>query len=179
MAKWDYKMSEAGVLESYHSGGKCKPFDERAWMLVKVDIGELSNAIKEEDSEFLFGSFVWSDTPEGPDFWHDMCQGKTKLDTPRLKLIYKAVTGRDYGGVLVAKDFMAGTDAVNNPSHYGQGKIECIDYIKDFLTKEEYIGYLRGNIAKYLHRWRYKDGIEDLKKAEWYLKELIRVQSND
>ena len=64
-------------------------------------------------------------------------------------------------------------DNVNNPSHYGQGKIEAIEYIKDFLTKEEYIGNLRGNIAKYLHRWRYKNGIEDLKKARWYLERLI------
>jgi hypothetical protein len=70
-------------------------------------------------------------------------------------------------------------DAVNSPSHYGQGNIECIDYIKDFLTEEEYIGYLRGNIAKYLHRWRYKNGVEDLKKAQWYLAELIRVQPHD
>jgi len=44
------------------------------------------------------------------------------------------------------------TDMVNSPPHYGTGVIECIDYIEDFLTKEEYIGYLRGNIAKYLHR---------------------------
>lgn len=65
------------------------------------------------------------------------------------------------------------SDNVNSPSHYGQGKIECIDYINDFLTKEEYIGYLRGNIAKYLHRWRYKNGIEDLKKANWYLDRLM------
>jgi len=43
-------------------------------------------------------------------------------------------------------------DNVNSPAHYGTGKIECIDYIEDFLTEEEYIGYLRGNIAKYLHR---------------------------
>ncbi|CAG0909909.1 unnamed protein product, partial [Cyprideis torosa] len=56
--------------------------------------------------------------------------------------------------------------AEDRPIHYGQGKIECIDYIEDFLTREEYIGYLRGNIAKYLHRWRYKNGVEDLKKAE-------------
>ena len=49
------------------------------------------------------------------------------------------------------------SDNVNNPPHYGRGKIECIDYIEDFLTTEEYIGYLRGNIAKYLHRWRYKN----------------------
>lgn len=82
-----------------------------------------------------------------------------------------------YEDIASKEDLML--DKVNSPPHYGQGNIECIEYIEDFLTKEEYIGYLRGNIAKYLHRWRYKNGIEDLKKAEWYLKELIRVQSYD
>ena len=68
------------------------------------------------------------------------------------------------------------TEAVNSPKHYaGQGKIECIKYIEDFLTTEEYIGYLRGNIAKYLHRFRYKNGLEDLKKAEGYLNRLSEV----
>jgi len=67
------------------------------------------------------------------------------------------------------------TDNVNNPSHYGNGQIECIDYLEDFMTTEEFIGYLRGNIGKYLHRWRYKNGLEDLRKAEWYLKKLIEV----
>lgn len=67
------------------------------------------------------------------------------------------------------------TNMVEHPPHYGQGKIECIEYIKDFLTREEYIGYLRGNIAKYNHRWRYKNGIEDLKKAEWYHSRLIEL----
>jgi hypothetical protein len=70
-------------------------------------------------------------------------------------------------------------DKVNNPSHYGQGSIECIEYIEDFLTKEEFIGYLRGNIAKYLHRWRYKNGLEDLKKAQWYQNKLIEVVDDD
>ena len=65
-------------------------------------------------------------------------------------------------------------DNVNSPSHYGQGNIEAIEYIEDFLTKEEYIGYLRGNIAKYLHRWRYKNGVEDLEKARVYLGWLIK-----
>lgn len=64
-------------------------------------------------------------------------------------------------------------DNVNHPSHYGQGKIEAIEYISDFLSYDEYQGYLRGNIAKYLHRWPYKNGIEDLKKARWYLDRLI------
>lgn len=66
-------------------------------------------------------------------------------------------------------------DPVEHPKHYGQGEIECIEYIKDFLTEEEYIGYLRGNIAKYMHRWRYKNGVEDVKKARWYLNALIQI----
>ena len=67
-------------------------------------------------------------------------------------------------------------DNVNSPSHYGQGKIEAIEYIEDFLTEEEYIGYLRGNIGKYLHRWRWKGKpVEDLKKAQVYLGWLIEV----
>lgn len=70
-------------------------------------------------------------------------------------------------------------DRVNSPSHYGQGSIECIEYIEDFLTREEFIGYLRGNIAKYLHRWRYKNGLEDLKKAQWYQNKLIEVVDDD
>ena len=64
-------------------------------------------------------------------------------------------------------------DNVNNPAHYGNGNIECIEYLEDFMTHEEFIGYLRGNIAKYLHRWRYKNGLEDLEKAQWYLNRLI------
>jgi len=67
-------------------------------------------------------------------------------------------------------------DNVNKPAHYGQGSIECIEYIKDVLTDEELIGYYRGNVAKYLHRWRYKNGVEDLKKARWYLEALIQQQ---
>jgi len=72
---------------------------------------------------------------------------------------------------------MAEHDPIKNPSHYlyGCGSIECIDYIEDFLTREEFIGYLRGNIAKYMHRWRYKNGVEDLKKAQWYLNKLIET----
>jgi len=81
------------------------------------------------------------------------------------------------GRVKMMKPEKMKDDKVNNPSHYGQGSIECIDYIKDFLTQEEYIGYLRGNIAKYLHRWRHKNGVEDLKKANWYLQALIQEMS--
>ena len=66
-------------------------------------------------------------------------------------------------------------DVVNKPKHYNQGDIECIDAIEAMLTHEEFVGYLRGNSLKYRWRFRYKNGIEDLRKAEWYEKRLLKA----
>lgn len=63
-------------------------------------------------------------------------------------------------------------DNVNNPSHYNQAGIECIDAIKASLG-DNYQDYCKGNIMKYLWRYKYKNGIEDLKKAQWYLNSMI------
>jgi|TARA_B100001939_G_scaffold327584_1_gene322095 hypothetical protein len=63
-------------------------------------------------------------------------------------------------------------DMVNNPPHYNKSGIETIDAIKA-MTDDGYEYYLQGNIMKYLWRYRYKNGVEDLKKAQWYLNELI------
>ena len=63
-------------------------------------------------------------------------------------------------------------DMVNNPSHYNQAGVEAIDAIRA-ATGEGFEYYLQGNIMKYLWRYRYKNGVEDLKKAEWYLKVQI------
>jgi hypothetical protein len=65
-------------------------------------------------------------------------------------------------------------DNVNSPSHYNYGKVECIEAIEESMTQESFKGYLKGNTLKYL--WRYErkgKSLEDLKKAEWYLKKLI------
>lgn len=71
------------------------------------------------------------------------------------------------------------SDLVNSPQHYaGQGNIECIHYIADVLSDEEMIGYLRGNIIKYNHRWRHKGGIQDLKKAQWYQNYLVTLMES-
>ena len=65
-------------------------------------------------------------------------------------------------------------DNVNSPDHYNTGSIECIEYLKDNMSYEAYLGYLEGNCKKYLHRCRYKKKpVEDLKKARWYLGRLI------
>lgn len=69
-------------------------------------------------------------------------------------------------------------DTVNHPSHYTDGGIECIEAIEAQLTQEEYRGYLKGNIAKYVWRERHKGGVESLKKAQWYLSRLIEMEGS-
>ena len=69
-------------------------------------------------------------------------------------------------------------DMVNSPPHYNQAGVECIDAIRA-ATDEGYEYYLQGNIIKYLWRYRYKNGVEDLKKAQWYLTKLIEETTNE
>ena len=64
-------------------------------------------------------------------------------------------------------------DNVTNPSHYTNGNIETIDYLKDTLSKEQYEGFCRGNVLKYISRYPHKNGVEDLNKAKTYLEWLI------
>ena len=58
-----------------------------------------------------------------------------------------------------------------NPQHYRQGEIEVIDFILD-----QKMDYLTANVQKYIARWRFKEGIEDLRKARWFLDKLIEQQ---
>ena len=70
-------------------------------------------------------------------------------------------------------------DSFNNPEHYNQGGIECLDAIKAALGPELFMGYCNGNVIKYLWRHRYKGKpTEDLQKARFYLDRLILEQDN-
>jgi hypothetical protein len=62
-----------------------------------------------------------------------------------------------------------------NPNYYKNKTIETIDAIESQLTKDEFIGYLKGQIWKYLARHREKNGIEDIRKAQWYLNKLEKM----
>lgn len=67
-------------------------------------------------------------------------------------------------------------DKINHPSHYADGKVECIDamevVLKDLTGME---ALCTGNVLKYIWRWKKKNGIEDLRKAKWYLERLIKL----
>ncbi len=62
-----------------------------------------------------------------------------------------------------------------NPSHYKRYRLEMIDNMQNSMTHDEFIGYLKGNIMKYISRFQDKNGLTDIKKAQWYLKKLAEV----
>ncbi len=64
-----------------------------------------------------------------------------------------------------------------NPDYYKNKTIETIEVIRNELTSDEFRGYLKGQIFKYLARHRLKNGIEDLKKAQWYMNYLVEFEN--
>lgn len=69
---------------------------------------------------------------------------------------------------IAKKEFARQKDIINHPDHYTKG-IETIDYIESWE-----MDYKQGNVIKYVTRYKYKNGLEDLKKAQWYLNRLIK-----
>lgn len=65
-----------------------------------------------------------------------------------------------------------------NPSHYQKYPLQMIDNMQNSMTPDEFKGYLKGNIMKYISRYQDKNGVEDLKKADWYLNKLIEVETD-
>ena len=75
---------------------------------------------------------------------------------------------------ITLKELQEIKNNVDHPKHYTNGKYECIDIIEDVtkdLTGLEAV--CTANVIKYMWRWKLKNGVEDLKKARWYLNKLI------
>ena len=68
---------------------------------------------------------------------------------------------------------MSAIDKVICPTHYTQGDIECIDAMRSMLTEEEFRGYVKAAVLKYVWREGLKEGDQDLAKAYFYLGELL------
>ena len=66
-----------------------------------------------------------------------------------------------------------------NPSHYQKHPLQTIENIQNSMTPDEFKGYLKGNIMKYISRYLDKAGVEDLKKADWYLNKLIEIETDN
>lgn len=74
---------------------------------------------------------------------------------------------------------MKQNDVVNHPEHYTNGQYECFDVMRDVFGDEAIENFCLCNAFKYLWRHKYKNGVEDLEKAEWYLKKLIELEGEE
>jgi len=71
-------------------------------------------------------------------------------------------------------------DNVNHPAHYQANGIETIDVIEAWTKDlDGIVAVCTANVIKYISRWHKKNGVEDLKKAQWYLNKLIEVLSRE
>ena len=92
---------------------------------------------------------------------------KHKYTTPVAMPVTHVKTLADFVDVLKKRD------AVNHPEHYA-GKVECIDAIESAIQGLSGMEAMcTGNAIKYLYRWKKKNGVEDLKKAKWYIERLL------
>ena len=67
------------------------------------------------------------------------------------------------------------TEKVNHPAHYTAGKVECIDAIESATIGLQGIeAVCTANAIKYLWRWKFKNGVEDLAKSKWYINKLAK-----
>lgn len=69
-------------------------------------------------------------------------------------------------------------DNVNHPSHYETGKFNCIEVMLETQGVEAVKNFCICNAFKYLYRHKRKNGLEDVKKAEWYIHKYIELEED-
>ncbi|EAF2171862.1 DUF3310 domain-containing protein [Listeria monocytogenes] len=159
------KLEEEGCEWSYTGN---KPTKDGLWHLFKGDTVIEKYYIYLEVASKEYCERVYPDTP--------IKKYKVKQDEVAKWFddAANAMKALSAGGVSMKNE---NNDNVNNPSHYTSGGIETLDYIK--AKVKDYPSYVAGNILKYVSRYEHKNGIEDLKKAQFYLNDLIEWMESD
>lgn len=75
--------------------------------------------------------------------------------------------------------FSNDSNTVNHPHHYNTASVECIDLMQELYGLEAVKYFCKCNALKYLYRADNKNGLEDIKKATWYLNKIVEVSEND
>ncbi|MCD7562114.1 DUF3310 domain-containing protein [Listeria monocytogenes] len=149
--------------EGYSWNDKEKPTEYSSWNIFKKDtvmIIEYDIYLGEASKEYCERAY-----PDTPIQKYKAQQDKVTKYHNDAANITKAMSAI---GVSMKNE---NNDKINNPAHYKAGGIETLDYIK--AKVKDYPSYVAGNILKYVSRYEHKNGIEDLKKAQFYLNDLI------
>lgn len=109
--------------------------------------------------------------------FYDPSVGLVTVDLSNIEEIQSNIEDYYFDSRLFSDCFSADfnsdvNDDYKNPAHYKHGKYDLITHLADIFTEEELRGFLKGNIYKYVDRYRDKNGIEDLEKAKEYTHRL-------
>lgn len=106
-----------------------------------------------------------ADMIEYAEEYEELLEGKKKMKNEKLKWLKTPAIENS-------------ADNVNHPSHY-TGKYECIDVMQDVFGDEATNDFCLCNAFKYIWRARKKNGLEDVKKAVWYLNKYVEEAEKD
>lgn len=95
-----------------------------------------------------------------------------------LKCVASKRNGYEPSNWVAIEEETAGDKRVDHPAHYNQGKYECIDVMGDVFGAKAVKHFCLLNAFKYIWRANEKNGIEDVKKAKWYLEKMIDMEGD-
>lgn len=144
-------------------------------------------------NEFIIPNYYMEHKYQVIDILEDILT-PTQYEGFNVGLILKYISRADYNKKL--EDYKKASYYLNNlimflskkenvsedkikPNYFKKQKIETIDMIEDQLDSERLEGFFKGIIIKYILRYKYKNGLEDLKKANYYLTEYIKKLKED
>lgn len=153
------------------------PFDNRdqVFAVPGCEIGDMAVEVESGRARLILNAEGWCDIR------HVRIMGARLKEAMRIKAKAhekaKAISLRSdvelQDAIDEAKQSQA-ADMVNAPPHYNQAGIECIDAIAAATSGKTGIeAVCVANVVKYLWRYELKNGVEDVKKARWYLDRLI------
>lgn len=158
MAAWKYIKGGESDFEGAPEWATHRMFNCQGAGTANKDNQAFTNGAKEGSKWVCTIDKTLTNEIKKPDEWHLIAQRErvTSVNDDRLARYFSV-------------------DVVNHPSHYTQGGIECIDAIKAATVGKTGIEVVCvANVVKYLWRYEEKNGLEDVKKARWYLERLIQ-----
>lgn len=107
--------------------------------------------------------------------WCDLCENFATDKCGSCVTCFDPNTGKDRRPSYF---YEKPVDNVNHPSHYETGRFECIDVMIETQGVEAVKDFCLCNAFKYLYRHNGKNGVEDIKKAKWYIDKYLELEGD-
>ena len=106
------------------------------------------------------------------ELYHKICYNINSSAVDNISPYYENTTGR-------TQTDDTPYDSVNRPAHYNTGKYESIDVMVETQGVDAVKNFCICNAFKYIYRHRFKNGLEDIKKAIWYLNKYVELEESN